>query len=148
MKQFQITRTMLLKFIQTVDEKLVDVQPIGFNNTLRWHIGHVLVSAEAFMFGYPKMSKNLPDKYNELFAIGTKPSDWKGDVPSLEQLMHDLEEQSSRIQALSDDFFAKELPFKFPFGNIETFDDLFAFMNHHEADHLGQMRTMNKIVHG
>ncbi|MGV3466337.1 MAG: DinB family protein [Heyndrickxia sp.] len=146
MKQFQITRTMLLNFLKKADEKVVDVQPEGFNNTLHWHIGHVLVSAESFMFGYPKMSTNLPNTYNELFAMGTNPSDWKDDVPSLQQLIQDLENQSSRIQALSDDFFAKELPFNFPYGNMKTFGDLFAFMNYHEADHLGQMKAMNKIV--
>lgn len=146
MKQFQFTRNMLLHFLNNVDEKATDVQTEGFNNTIHWHIGHVLVSAEQFMFGYPKMSANLPATYNELFAMGSKPSNWNGEVPSVEQLIQDLEEQSSRIQALSDDFFAKQLPFKFPFGNIETYSDLYTFMTYHEADHLGQMKVMKKLV--
>ncbi|MEK5391691.1 DinB family protein [Margalitia sp. FSL K6-0131] len=146
MKQFQFTRNMLLHFLNNVDEKAADVQTEGFNNTIHWHIGHVLVSAEQFMFGYPKMSANLPATYNELFAMGSKPSNWNGEVPSVEQLIQDLEEQSSRIQALSDDFFAKQLPFKFPFGNIETYSDLYTFMTYHEADHLGQMKVMKKLV--
>ncbi|MBB2480217.1 DinB family protein [Bacillus sp. APMAM] len=146
MKQFQFTRNMLLHFLKNVDEEAADVQPEGFNNTIHWHIGHVLVSAEQFMFGYPKMSANLPATYNELFAMGSKPSNWNGEVPSVEQLIQDLEEQSSRIQALSDDFFAKPLPFKFPFGNIETYSDLYTFMTYHEADHLGQMKAMKKLV--
>ncbi|MBS4172738.1 DinB family protein [Bacillus sp. FJAT-49736] len=146
MKQFQLTRQMLLKFLNNVDEKTADVQPKGFNNTIHWHIGHVLVSAEAYMFGYPKMSTNLPASYNQLFAMGSKPADWSGEIPSVTELIQLLEEQSSRIQALTDDFFEKKLPVKVPYGNIETFGDLFIFLNYHEADHLGQMKAMKKLV--
>ncbi len=51
LKQFEITRGALLKFMETLDDKTADTQPEGFNNTIRWHIGHVLTAAEVFMFG-------------------------------------------------------------------------------------------------
>jgi hypothetical protein len=146
MKQFELTRGMLLNFLKSLDEQTADVQPKGFNNTIHWHIGHVLVSAESFMFGYPKLSSNLPAAYNELFKMGSKPSDWEGTVPTVDELIHKLEDQASRIKSLPEEFFAKSLPLKFPFGNIETFSDLFAFMLYHEADHLGQMKAMKRIT--
>ena len=51
LKQFEITRGALLTFMETLDDKTADTQPKGFNNTIRWHIGHVLTAAEVFMFG-------------------------------------------------------------------------------------------------
>lgn len=53
-KHFEVTRNFLLKNIDALDEAIVDVQPEGFNNTIHWHIGHVLTVAEQFMFGFPK----------------------------------------------------------------------------------------------
>ena len=50
LKQFEITRGALLTFMETLDDKTADTQPKGFNNTIRWHIGHVLTAAEVFMF--------------------------------------------------------------------------------------------------
>ena len=50
LKQFEITRGALLTFMETLDDKTADTQPEGFNNTIRWHIGHVLTAAEVFMF--------------------------------------------------------------------------------------------------
>ena len=48
LKQFEITRGALLQFMETLDDKTADTQPEGFNNTIRWHIGHVLTAAESF----------------------------------------------------------------------------------------------------
>ena len=61
LKQFEITRGALLTFMETLDDKTADTQPKGFNNTIRWHIGHVLTAAEVFMFG--KEFKQLPTEY-------------------------------------------------------------------------------------
>ena len=47
--------------METLDDKTVDTQPDGFNNTIRWHIGHVLTAAETFMFG--REFKQLPTEY-------------------------------------------------------------------------------------
>ena len=49
LKQFEITRGALLKFMETLDDKIADTcAPEGFNNTIRWHIGHVLTAARSF----------------------------------------------------------------------------------------------------
>ncbi len=75
LKQFEITRGELFKFMETLDDKTADTQPNGFNNTIRWHIGHVLTAAEVFMFG--KEFKQLPTEYPGMFGYGSRPSKWK-----------------------------------------------------------------------
>jgi uncharacterized damage-inducible protein DinB len=145
-KQFGLTRGSLLAFIQKLEEGTADVQPNGFNNNIRWHIGHVLVAAESFMFGYPKKSAHLPENFQELFKMGSKPGDWNRDVPSLKELTEHLQSQTERINQLTDEFFTNKLPFTFPFGNIETYGDLYGFMLYHEADHIGQMKAMKRMI--
>ncbi|MBD3108007.1 DinB family protein [Bacillus sp. AGMB 02131] len=145
-KQFQLTRGMLLDFVNGLNEETAKVQPKGFNNNIHWHIGHLLVTAESFMFGYPKNADNVPAEYAALFGFGTKPADWQGDVPSIETLAGALKEQAGRLAELPESCFVHPLPFKFPKEGIDTVGDLYDLMLHHEAEHLGQMKAMKRIV--
>ena len=145
-KKFELTRGMLMKLVNNLDEKIVDVQPGGFNNTIRWHIGHVLTTAEQMMFGYPERSSNLPASYKDMFKMGSRPSDWATDIPKLEELIGNLESQTLRIRELPNEFFSQKLPFQIPIEEVQTFGDMFDFMLFHEAYHLGQMQAMKRIV--
>ncbi|KAA0546979.1 DinB family protein [Bacillus sp. BGMRC 2118] len=146
-KQFQLTRDFLLYFVKNVDESIIDTKPEGFNNTIRWHIGHVLVTGEKFLFRFPKQQANVPDNYEMLFDMGTSPTDWKEEeVPTLTVLIERLEAQTERIHEMEGNFFHQELPFDFPYFNLKTYQDLFAFMMYHEADHLGQMKAMKRML--
>ncbi|RXT03604.1 DinB family protein [Ammoniphilus sp. CFH 90114] len=145
-KQFELTRGALLQFLKELDEKIIDVQPKGFNNTIRWHVGHLLFVGEKFMFGYPKRSLNIPAAYESMFGLGTKPSQWTEDITTLTELISYLEDQTRRINDLNEEYFAQSLPFKFPFGNIQTFGELFQLMMYHEAEHLGQMKAMKRWI--
>ncbi|OZU87543.1 hypothetical protein CIL03_15740 [Virgibacillus indicus] len=145
-KQFNVTRGAFLAFVKELDEKTADIQAAYFNNTIRWHIGHVLAAYEGLLFGYPDHSSNIPADYNSLFATGTKPADWNTEPPKLADLTKHLEEQQNRINDLTDDFLAKELPFELPFGNFKTYDDIFEFLLQHENEHLGKMKAMKQVV--
>lgn len=145
-KQLDFTRDSFINFVKSLDETTVDVQPEGFNNTIRWHVGHVLVVAEKFLFGYPEQSTQIPANYHDLFQPGTKPADWTLKGPALSEIIHYLEDQISRINALTEDYYATKLPFTLPFGNFETYGDLYGLSIHHEAEHLGQIKAMKRII--
>ncbi|WP_312475171.1 DinB family protein [Neobacillus sp.] len=143
-KSFEVTRGYFVKNVEMLDEGLVDVQPEGFNNTIHWHVGHILTVAEQFMFGFPKKSTNLPANYIELFATGTKPADWHGDVPSVQELTAQLKEQIKRIKEIPEGSFNERL--KSPFLGLETFGELANFAIFHESLHLGQMQAMKRVI--
>lgn len=147
-KQFDLVRNGLLAFVNNLDEKHMDIQPDHFNNTLRWHIGHIIVSAESLLFGYPTQSTNIPKAYHTLFATGTKPADWTTEAPSLTSLVNCLSEQQKRVNRLSDTYFSQSIPFTLPFGDFKTYGDIFEFVILHEAEHVGQMKAMKKNVAG
>jgi hypothetical protein len=145
-KQFEFLRDSLMRFVNELDEKTSDVQPNGFNNTIRWNLGHVLTCSEQMMFGYPEHPSNIPASYNEMFMGGSKPSEWGPDIPTLQELAGYLENQTARIRELSSEFFAQKLPFKFFIESIQTYGELFEVSMFHEATHLGQMQAMKRII--
>lgn len=143
-KKIELTRDFFLKNIAGLEEGISEIQPEGFNNNIHWHIGHVLTTAEQFMFGFPKKSTNLPENYLALFGSGTKPADWQGEVPSVSELTTQLKEQLNRIKEIPADSFSAKL--KTPFLGQESFGELtnFAFM--HEALHMGQIKAMKSVI--
>ncbi|WHY77963.1 DinB family protein [Neobacillus sp. WH10] len=143
-KSFELTRSYFIKIVEALDEAILDVQPHGFNNTIHWHVGHVLTVAEQFMFGFPKKSTSLPANYMEIFATGTKPADWQGDVPSMQELSAQLKEQTKRIKEIPAESFNEKL--KTPFLGQETFGELANFAIFHESLHLGQIQAMKRVI--
>ena len=142
-KQFELTRGYFIKNVEGLSDQVVDVQPEGFNNTIHWHIGHVLVSAESFLLGFPE-SSGLPANYGELFGTRTKPSDWQGEVPTVETLIEQLKEQFTRLMEIPDGRFEETLPE--PFLGMSSFGELANFVAFHESLHLGQVQSMKRLI--
>lgn len=140
----ELTRSFFIKNVEAVEEGLADIQPEGFNNTIHWHIGHVLTTAENIMFGFPKKTSHLPANYMELFARGTKPADWQGDVPSVSVLTSQLKEQLKRMKEISVESLNVKL--KEPFLGQETFGELVNFALFHENLHLGHIQAMKRVI--
>ncbi|MGG5254714.1 DinB family protein [Neobacillus sp. SM06] len=144
-KQFTLTRNHFIKRVDGLNRTIVDVQPKGFNNTIHWMIGHVLTVAEQFMFGFPKNSTHLPESYVQLFGNGTKPGDWSSDdVPSVEVLVEQLKDQLNRIKEIPADRYNAAL--KKPILGFETVGELANMAVFHEANHLGQIQAMARII--
>ncbi|MBT2643223.1 DinB family protein [Bacillus sp. ISL-41] len=143
-KQFELTRGSFLKTIEGITAEQASVQPEGFNNNIHWHIGHVLTVTEQFMMGFPKKSSHLPASYIELFGNGTRPSEWTGDVPSVDVLRDQLKAQLGRIKEVPVSMLDEKL--KKPFLGLETFGELTNMALFHEAYHLGQIHAMRKLV--
>ena len=143
-KQFGLTRGSFLKNIEAITPEQASVQPEGFNNNIHWHIGHVLTVTEQFMLGYPKKTTHLPANYIELFGNGTRPSEWTGDVPSVDVLSDQLKAQLGRIKELPAPMLDEKL--KKPFMGLETFGELANLALYHEAHHLGQIHAMRKLI--
>jgi hypothetical protein len=143
-KQFELTRNRFLKAVELVDPSIADVQPKGFNNHIHWIVGHVLTVAEQFLFGYPHKSNHLPANYKELFGNGTKPADWNEEVPSMDVLAEQLREQLERFKKIPAERFNDRL--EKPFLDLETAGEVASFAVFHEANHLGQMQTMKRLI--
>ncbi|SFD67553.1 DinB superfamily protein [Lentibacillus persicus] len=144
MAQFNTTHSALMNEIKDVSEEELKTQPEGFNNTIHWHIGHVLTANEMFLFGFPENTEHLPEHYNDLFGYGSKPEDWPEDVPSADELAGQLTNQLKRIKQIPEEKFDEKLP-KAVMG-AQTFGELAALAAFHEANHVGRINAMKKVL--
>ncbi|WP_227937628.1 DinB family protein [Alkalihalobacillus deserti] len=140
-KQFAITRKKLSETVEGVSSESYDIVPEGFNNNIRWQVGHILVAGELFLF---KDQENLPANYSEFFKSGSNPANWTSDVPLVETLFRQLNEQLVRINDIPNEVFNQKLPE--PFIGNETVGELAAFGAFHEALHLGQIQSLKRLI--
>src|SRR5699024_3792696 len=99
-QQLNVTRNGLLRDIKNLENSVLYVQPRWFNNTIYCTIGHVLTTSEQFLFGFPKKTQHIPSHYYDLFANGTKPADWTGDVLDVGTLTDQLADQLERFKQI------------------------------------------------
>ncbi|MBC5637376.1 DinB family protein [Ornithinibacillus sp. BX22] len=145
LKQFNLSRTSLLTFIRELDEDLVDRKSKYFENTIRWYIGNTLLMNEKLLF-VKKSSQKLPSHYNELFSSDIAVADWSVEVPTLEELIGQLEEQQIRINNFDDLFWKSNVKFKVPYGHVETHGDLLIMLAHRESEILGKIKLINQVI--
>lgn len=140
-KQLELTRNNFIKRVEPIDKEIADVVPSGFNNNIHWIIGHVLTVAEQFLF---TQSNHLPANYKELFGNGSKPADWNANVPTVDELLVQFRDQLERIKEIPVEQFNERL--ERPFLNLETRGELAGMAIFHEANHLGQIQTMKRMI--
>ena len=144
--QFELTRSKLHEIFEDLTEAEADFQPEGFNNTVRWQLGHVLVVAETFLFDYPNSKSPLPKLYGDFFNSGTSPKYWQRSAPSLEDIKSNYFSQEKRIKDLPQDYWREEVTGPLSKFNLQTKSDLFHLLLNHEAMHLGQIQSLKKLA--
>ena len=141
-------RRVLLQQVQAIPEELFDIQPAGFNNTIRWNVGHMIYWMDMYStlgFGPPSA---LPDSYYTLFNSGTKPLDWTSAPPSKEELVEMLTVQLSRLSEVTPEMLGEKLSTPFALGPFQfnTSGELLNFKLIHEAFHLGTISSQLKVL--
>jgi hypothetical protein len=149
-KQFNMSRDTLMKSIRYISETDADVMPNGFNNTIRWNIGHVLTSSDR-TFANAKLTLQLPLNYKELFLTGTSPKTWTNDVPSLKELFSQLEQQKIKVQEIFSNRLDEKLeaPIKLKLYEgyeLNSIGELLNFFVFHEAMHIGYINALKRAI--
>ncbi|WP_021881127.1 DinB family protein [Paenibacillus sp. P22] len=144
----QVLRQIAIGHIQAIDESLFDRQPAGFNNTIRWNVGHIVYWLDRYAsmsFGLPS---SVPDSYGTLFSSGTKPADWEMTPPSKEELVGMLGTQLDGLSELTGAMLEQQLDSPFIMGSFrfDTAGELFNFALVHEAIHLGTITSLLKTA--
>jgi uncharacterized damage-inducible protein DinB len=142
--QFNKVRGWTIQISEKLSEEMVNIQPEGFNNTIKWHLGHLVTETEYFMFELSKRPMNIQDHYNDFFAPGTKPSNWQGQAPALTELIAELKDQLKRVNELPSDTFHQSL--EKPVHGFTTVLDAASFSVLHESVHIGHIEAMERVL--
>lgn len=146
LNQIDVIRSITLKSVESLLEEQADFQPDGFNNTIRWNLGHIYVVQERLAFHYAGFPVDVPPSYIEMFSNGTKPSDWKIAPPSLAEICSRLAEQPGRIGTLLGDKLMEPpaVPFRRYDGKFDTIGAVIGFSIYHEGLHDAAIALIKK----
>jgi hypothetical protein len=144
----KVLHQVLIGKIQGVTEGYFDKQPEGFNNTIRWNVGHMIYWMDKYStlsFGSPSA---IPDSYDTLFNSGTKPLEWTFAPPSKEELVEMLTAQLSRLSELTPEMLGEKLSTPYALGPFQfnTAGELFNFALIHDAIHLGTVSSQLNVL--
>ncbi|WP_010530194.1 DinB family protein [Lentibacillus jeotgali] len=141
-QQINLVRQNTLNEMEDLSEEQADQIPEGFRNTIRWNLGHIYTVQNVLLSKFGGKNIETPPRYLELFAPGTKPADWQGDVPTLDELGQLLEEQPVKLrEALSGQLDEKAAE---PFQSLSTIGEILNFTMYHEGMHVGTIKGLKK----
>lgn len=149
LNQLNFARIYTLGRISQVNDVSWDTQPTGFNNTIRWNVGHIYVNAEILTQKAIPTYEIVHPEWAPLFIPGTKPGDWTMEPPTSDELVSALKEQTGRIKAVLENNFSHTLTESMSIGNLhemKTVEALVQFMVWHEGVHAGIIHALNRAT--
>ncbi|WP_227002635.1 DinB family protein [Salicibibacter kimchii] len=145
-QQIDMIRQNTLNEMEGLSEQQADQMPAGFNNTIRWNLAHIYTVQNLLLSNYGGKNIETPSRYPELFAPGTKPADWEGEVPTLDEIKQHLENQPAKLkETLSGQLDNKAAK---PFMSLPTVGEILNFTLYHEGMHVGVIKGIKKANSG
>ncbi|QQK79085.1 DinB family protein [Salicibibacter cibi] len=145
-QQINMVRQSTLNELDSLSEQQADQMPEGFSNTIRWNLGHTYTVQNVLLSNYGGKNIETPSRYLELFAPGTKPADWKGEIPTLDEIKQHLEEQPKKLKETLSGQLDDEAPK--PFMSLSTVGEILNFTLYHEGMHAGMIKGIKKAIGG
>jgi hypothetical protein len=142
--QIDLIRERTLQQLEMINEETADQMPLGYSNTLRWNIGHILTVHENLCFKLIGESFGLPESFPAFFGNGTRPADWKSAPPTLDTLQSLLIDQPLRIKEKLSLRFEEKLAQ--PFKGMDTLGGVIGFSLYHEGVHTGIIMGLRKTI--
>lgn len=141
-QQINLVRQNTLNEMENLSEEQADQMPEGFNNTIRWNLGHIYTVQNALLSQFGGKAIEMPSHYLELFAPGTRPADWNGEIPTLHELKQFLAEHPEKLkEALAEQLDEKAAK---PFKSLSTVGEILNFTTYHEGMHVGTIKGLKK----
>ncbi|KIL35095.1 hypothetical protein SD71_15715 [Cohnella kolymensis] len=142
--QIEFSRKRTLDVVSPVSEQHADIVPKGFNNSIRWNLGHILTIQERLAFELIREQPDLDANLMGFFMKDTKPSDWQSAPPDLPTLFELLKEQPRRLQQRLQGRLAE--PLVTPFRGVTRLDELLILTIGHEGLHTGYIMAQKRAV--
>ncbi|GJM76913.1 formate dehydrogenase [Paenibacillus macerans] len=141
-EQLNTYRSELLGVVEDITAEEADIVPEGFNNNIRWNLGHVLLDQYLWIHALTKEDIPIPLKFNEWFGFGTNPSHFTEGTPSLGELTKLLRQQPQLIREQNENRMEQPFP---PTGmGMHTIEQVLVRTIFHEGMHLGAILAIKR----
>ncbi|WP_339301768.1 DinB family protein [Paenibacillus sp. FSL K6-2441] len=141
-EQLHTYRRELMKVVEDVSEDEADIVPDGFNNNIRWNLGHVVLDQYLWIRVLTKEDMPVPMSFNQWFGYGTNPSHFTDETPSLSELISLLQEQPRFIEQQYRDRLEEEYP---PTDmGMHTLEQVLVRTIFHEGLHMGAIQAIKR----
>ncbi|PAE38330.1 DinB family protein [Bacillus sp. 7884-1] len=108
--QLENYRSYILGVLENVTKEEVEVIPKGFNNNIRWNLGHIYLDQYLWIQAVTKEKAGVPEQFKAWFGYGTSPANFTQETPTIEELKKLLKEQPAKIKAEYGDRLEEEFP--------------------------------------
>lgn len=149
LNQLNFTRIYTQGRLQSINEEQWDIQPEGFNNTIRWNVGHIFTSMESFIQNAVPTYEPVHPEWIPLFKGGTNPTDWTVEPPKNEELLSALADQPARVKEALAGKLDQKLSEAINIGKFHemtTIEAVVEFAVWHEGIHAGIIFALNKVT--
>lgn len=143
-KQLETYRSYVLSVLKNVTAEKAEIIPVGFNNNIRWNLGHIYLDQYLWIQALTKEKNTTFEKLNSWFGFGTSPANFSSETPSLEELKVLLKEQPSQIkeaygERLEEEFSPTEM-------EMHTIEQVLIRTIFHEGMHLQAILDIKKCI--
>jgi uncharacterized damage-inducible protein DinB len=143
-KRLESYRSYIIGVADTVSEEDAEKIPAGFNNNIRWNLGHIYLDQYLWIQVVTKEKADVPEKYNTWFGYGTSPANFTEETPSVEVLKELLKTQPARIKEfyggrLEEEFAQTEM-------GMHTIEQVLVRTIFHEGMHLQTILDIKKCL--
>lgn len=148
-EQLKFARMYTMGRLSQTKEDAWDEQPTGFNNTIRWNVGHIYCTLEQFAAMVLPSYEAQHTEWDAFFAMGTSPAKWEGQAPSNEELLTAVKEQMPRVVEALEGKLDQTLSEPVKIGDMltmNTVDAVIQFTTWHEGLHAGVIHGLNRAI--
>ncbi|MGM0875239.1 MAG: DinB family protein [Bacillota bacterium] len=148
-KQLRFVRDNTIRHVAEMNDETSLFIPEGFNNNIKWNLGHIYFVQEKFAFHFTGEKMKMPDHFTELFSPGTKPDHWGEPVPPIHELIQLLENQVNRIEQALELRMKEsvEQPYTTSTGlTLSTVEEFLSFCLYHEGMHFDAIKSIKRVI--
>ncbi|MBS4190473.1 DinB family protein [Bacillus sp. FJAT-49705] len=142
--QLESYRSEISGVLENVSEEQADIIPKGFNNNIRWNLGHIYLDQYLWIQAVTKEKADVPKQFHSWFGYGTSPANFTPETPSLEELKSLLQRQPSQIKEIYGDRLEEEFP-PTEMG-MHTIEQVLIRTIFHEGIHLQAILNLKKCI--
>ncbi|MEQ2465268.1 DinB family protein [Niallia sp. Sow4_A1] len=143
-KQLETYRKELLGTVEKVTDEQAEIIPDGFNNNIRWNLGHLYLDQFLWIEALTKVASPTSKQFNQWFGFGTTPANFVEETPSFKELKELLKAQPQEILEKYRNELEKEYP---PIDmGMHTIEQVLIRTIFHEGMHLQAINDLKRFI--